>query len=100
MSHPVITAWHRVVDSRDPSGLDDAGRDAVFTPVVIRPQRGRRSPGLLTAAMQVLTARAGLLRGSSRPMTPLEFETVLDGVVVNGVDLIRWTTAAGSSTSR
>lgn len=95
MSHPVITAWHRVVDSRDPSGLDALlADDAVFhSPVVHTPQRGKAlTRAYLAAAMQVLTGDGWryVREVVSTHDAVLEFETVIDGVVVNGVDLIHW----------
>ena len=95
--HP-IAAWHRLVQEHDPRGLDallDA--DAVFlSPVVHTPQRGRQLAAMyLTAAFQVFfnpTFRyVREIIGASDAM--LEFETEIDGVQVNGVDLIRWNAA-------
>jgi hypothetical protein len=92
--HP-IDAWHALVRSNDPSGLDALlAEDAVFvSPVVHTPQRGRtRARAYLAAAFQVFfnpTFRyVREIRGASDAM--LEFETEIDGVVVNGVDIVRW----------
>jgi hypothetical protein len=92
--HPLET-WHRMVRTRDPSGLDALlAEDVVFhSPVVHSPQRGRKlTAGYLTAAMRVLGNPAFRyvreITGESDAM--LEFETEIDGVVVNGVDIIRW----------
>ena len=93
--HSPIHRWHRMVDARDPRGLDELlAEDAVFhSPVVHTPQRGKRITGLyLRAAFEVFFS--GEFRyvreivGSHDAM--LEFETVMDGVTVNGVDLIHW----------
>lgn len=95
--HP-IAAWHRLVRDHDPRGLDallDA--DAVFlSPVVHTPQRGRKLTAMyLTAAFQVFfnpTFRyVREIVGPSDAM--LEFETEIDGVLVNGVDIIQWNDA-------
>jgi SnoaL-like domain len=92
--HP-IEVWHRLVKERNASGLDallDA--DAVFvSPVVHTPQRGKRITGAyLAAAFQVFfnpTFRyVREIVGSSDAM--LEFETEIDGILVNGVDIIKW----------
>lgn len=92
--HP-IEAWHRLVQSRDPSGLDALlAEDAVFhSPVVHTPQRGRaRVAAYLTAALHVFVGpdfryvREIVGDGEAA----LEFETGIDGLQVNGVDLIRW----------
>lgn len=95
--HP-IAVWHRLVEERNPRGLDallDA--NAVFlSPVVHTPQRGRRLVAMyLAAAFQVLcnpTFRyVREIVGSTDAM--LEFETEIEGVSVNGVDIIKWNEA-------
>jgi hypothetical protein len=71
--------------------------DAVFhSPVVHTPQRGRkRAAAYLSAAFHVFfnpTFRyVREIVGASDAM--LEFETEIDGVLVNGVDLIKWNEA-------
>ena len=95
--HP-IAVWHRLVKERNPRGLDallDA--DAVFlSPVMHTPQRGKKVTSMyLTAAFQVFfneTFRyVREIVGHSDAV--LEFETEIDGVFVNGVDIIRWNDA-------
>lgn len=95
--HP-IAVWHRLVEERNPRGLDallDA--NAVFlSPVVHTPQRGRKLAAMyLAAAFQVLcnpTFRyVREIVGSTDAM--LEFETEIEGVSVNGVDIIKWNEA-------
>ena len=95
--HPV-KVWHRLVEERDTRGLNDLlDDDAVFlSPVVHTPQRGKRiTAAYLSAAFQVFfnpTFRyVREIIGASDAM--LEFETELDGVVVNGVDIIKWNEA-------
>lgn len=92
--HPLET-WHRLVRTHDPSGLNVLlAEDAVFhSPVVHTPQRGKKlTSWYLSAAFKLLinpTFRyVREIVGPSDAM--LEFETEIDGVVVNGVDLIRW----------
>jgi len=95
--HP-IEVWHRLVQERNPRGLDvllDA--DAVFvSPVMHTPQRGKKATAMyLAAAFQVfLNPTFRYVReivGTTDAM--LEFETEMDGVLVNGVDLIKWNEA-------
>jgi hypothetical protein len=93
-----LAAWHRLVRTQDPSGLDELlAEDAVFvSPVVHTPQRGRPiAAAYLRAAFQVFfnpTFRyVREIVGPEDAM--LEFETTIDGVVVNGVDIIRWNEA-------
>ena len=92
--HPLQT-WHRLVRDHDPSALDSLlAEDAVFySPVVHSPQRGRAlTAGYLRAAFQVFfnpTFRyVREIVGTSDAM--LEFETEIDGIIVNGVDIIKW----------
>jgi len=95
--HP-IAVWHRLVRERQPEGLDTLlDGDAVFvSPVVHTPQRGKQlATRYLAAAFQVFfnpTFRyVREIVGTSDAM--LEFETEIDGVLVNGVDIIKWNEA-------
>jgi hypothetical protein len=94
MTDPVAT-WHDLVARRDPRGLDALlADDAVFhSPVVHTPQRGKAIvAAYLGAALRVFgndTFRyVRELRGERDAM--LEFELELDGIAINGIDLLRW----------
>ena len=90
-----LAAWHRQVITRSPSGLDDLlADDAVFySPVVHTPQRGKKNTAAyLSAAFDVLsndTFRYVREIVGSRDAV-LEFEVEIDGITVNGVDIIVW----------
>jgi SnoaL-like domain len=94
MSHPIAT-WHDLVRSRDASGLEWLlADDAVFySPVVHTPQRGRA-----LAVRYLAAAFAVFFNDSFRYVREivgasdavLEFETEIDAISVNGVDLIKW----------
>ena len=95
--HPVAR-WHGILERRNPSELQSwLDEDAVFfSPVVHTPQRGRALTMLyLGAAFQVLfndTFRyVREIVGPNDAM--LEFEVVIDGTTINGVDLIKWNDA-------
>lgn len=95
--HP-IDAWHRLVEEQNPRGLDGLlDADAAFiSPVVHAPQRGKKITAMyLAAAFQVFfnpTFRyVREIVGNSDAM--LEFETEIDGILVNGVDIIKWNEA-------
>jgi hypothetical protein len=92
--HPLET-WHRLVRTQDPSGLDALLDDnAVFySPVVHAPQRGKALVAAYLGAAFAVFFNASFryvreIVGPSDAM--LEFETEIDGIVVNGVDLIKW----------
>lgn len=92
---PALAAWHDLVSRRDPSGLADLlAPDAVFhSPVVHRPQEGRDLVILyLTGALHVLgnDSFRYVREVVGKHDAVLEFLVDLDGVVVNGVDMIRW----------
>ena len=98
MTAHALDTWHRLVRSQDAAGLDALlADDAVFySPVVHTPQRGRKLAAMyLGAAFQVLFnpdfRYVREIVGESDAM--LEFETEIDGVLVNGVDLIKWNDA-------
>jgi hypothetical protein len=93
-----VARWHAVVESGDPAALHDLlDPDAVFeSPVVHTPQRGRAiASRYLLGALAVLNNDSFRYLGEWRAerSAVLEFETVLDGVTVNGVDMIWWSEA-------
>jgi hypothetical protein len=95
MTDSALETWHRLVRTHDLSGLNALlAEDAVFhSPVVHTPQRGRKLAALyLSAAFHVFfNPTFHYVReivGPSDAM--LEFETEIDGILVNGVDLIKW----------
>jgi len=95
--HPLDT-WHRLVRTHDVSGIAALlADDAVFhSPVVHTLQAGRTPVArYLGAAFDVFFNPSFRyvreIVGASDAM--LEFETEIEGVHVNGVDLIRWNDA-------
>lgn len=95
--HPIAT-WHRMVQDRNPLGLDALlDENAVFlSPVVHAPQVGRKlTAKYLSAALHVFVNPTfhyvREIIGSNDAM--LEFETEIDGILVNGVDIIQWNDA-------
>lgn len=94
----VIDRWHQMVASANPEGLDTLlADDAVFySPVVHSPQVGKAITQMyLSAAFLVLFngnfRYAREIIGERDAM--LEFETEIDGIKINGVDIIRWNEA-------
>ena len=95
MTHHPLDVWHQMVRDQDPSGLATwLAEDAVFhSPVVHTPQRGKvLTAAYLSAAFRVFfNPTFRYVREIVGPRDAmLEFETEIDGLQVNGVDLIRW----------
>jgi hypothetical protein len=89
-----VAAWHAIAVSRDPAGLDALlADDVVFrSPAVHTPQEGKQvTTAYLAAAVVVLgptlTYRRELYAERS---AVLEFEAVLDGLTVHGIDMMQW----------
>ena len=98
MTVNALESWHRLVRTRDPSGLQALlAEDAVFhSPVVHTPQRGRAIVArYLGAAFQVFfNSSFRYVREITGPTDAmLEFETEIGGILVNGIDLIKWNEA-------
>jgi hypothetical protein len=98
MPSQVIERWHAILASRELAELDDLiADDAVFhSPVVHSPQRGKEiTVFYLTAAFHVLLdAQFRYVRevvGTHDAV--LEFTAEIDGIHVNGVDMIHWNDA-------
>ena len=90
-----IDAWHAVVKSRDNQALSDLiADDAVFhSPLVHTPQAGKAlTTGYLTAALHVLANDSFryVREVNEGEHSILEFALELDGIAVNGVDMIEW----------
>jgi len=87
--------WHRFVVSRDSAELDTLlSDDVVFhSPVVHTPQVGKAVTGMYLRAAMLVLGNDGFRylnewRGDRSAV--LEFETTIDGILVNGVDMIDW----------
>jgi hypothetical protein len=90
-----LKTWHEVVKSRDMKVLSTLLADEVVfhSPVVHTPQRGKAiTLKYLQGAMHVLNSEH--FRYEREIVGPrdalLEFVTEIDGVLINGIDLIRW----------
>ncbi len=95
MTNNPLAGWNRMVGDNDPAGIEALlVEDAVFhSPVVHTLQHGRKlTARYLTAAFHVFSnptfRYVREIVGDRDAM--LEFETEIDGVLVNGVDLIKW----------
>jgi len=93
MSSPGLDKWYAYMKSHDAKALWDLLHpDAVFeSPVVHTPQRGRDITfKYLTSAAKVLGGPTFKYLGEWRNDTGavLEFENAIDGIKLNGVDII------------
>ncbi len=95
MIKDTIATWHKLLEEKDAAGLDNLLADDVvfYSPVVHTPQKGKQITTLyLTAALFVFANEnfkyvRELISGNN---AVLEFTTVIDGITVNGVDMITW----------
>ena len=87
-----LELWHDIIAQRDPGRLDEIlAPDCVFySPVVHTPQKGRELTRFyLTGAMQVFNEGFHYVKEVVTPEhAVLEFECELDGILVNGVDIM------------
>ena len=95
---PTIARWHQIARAKDTAGLDAIlADDAVFeSPVVHTPQLGKAITfKYLHAALHVLNndSFTYLNQWHSERSAVLEFQSTIEGIVVNGVDIIRWNDA-------
>jgi hypothetical protein len=89
-----LAGWHRVVEARDPAGLDDLlAEDCVFrSPAVHAPQEGKElTTAYLSAALVVLGPTLTYRRAWwDDESAVLEFTAELDGLTLHGIDMLSW----------
>ena len=95
MGTPALDTWHRLIEEKSAAGLDDIlADDAVFhSPVVHTPQEGKQLTKLyLSTAIMVLGGSnftyVREVIGDSDAV--LEFTAEVNGVHINGVDMVHW----------
>ncbi|MDR3506391.1 MAG: nuclear transport factor 2 family protein [Caulobacteraceae bacterium] len=92
---PTIQAWHAYMASRDPAALDALlAEDVVFeSPVVHTPQKGKAITTKYLAAAAVVLGNPSfryLDAWYGADSAVLEFACEIEGISVNGIDMIRW----------
>jgi ketosteroid isomerase-like protein len=95
MIENTIAEWHKLIKTKDAAGLDNIlAENVVFhSPIVHTPQEGKPITILyLTAALYVFNNESfkyirEVISGNN---AFLEFSTVIEGITVNGVDMITW----------
>jgi hypothetical protein len=95
MTVSTVTAWHELVRSRSVKGLDALLADNVVfhSPVVHTPQIGKAiTLQYLSAAFHVFGNESfRYVRELTGPHDAvLEFQVEIDGIGVNGVDMLKW----------
>ncbi len=90
-----LARWHEVIETQNTKLLSDLLADDVvfFSPVVHKPQKGKAISFLyLSAAFTVLANDDFEYTGEYLAETAavLEFRTIIDGIEINGVDMITW----------
>jgi hypothetical protein len=95
MTVNALASWHQLVDERNANGLDSLLADNVVfhSPVVHTPQVGKAiTRQYLAAAFRVFSDPSFRyvreVIGSRDAV--LEFQVEIEGISVNGVDMIKW----------
>ena len=87
-----LETWHQIIEQRDADRLEEIlAEDCVFySPVVHTPQAGRELTTMyLTGAMAVFNDSFRYVKEVvTSDHAVLEFECDMDGILVNGVDII------------
>ena len=95
MTIDTLTVWHGLVKSRNASGLNSLLADNIVfhSPVVHTPQVGKAiTIQYLSAAFHVFVNESfKYVREVIGPSDAvLEFQVDIDGISVNGVDMLKW----------
>ena len=95
MTIPTLDTWHELVRTKNMEGLSSLLADKVtfYSPVVHTPQTGKEiAIQYLSAAFHVFFNESfRYVREITGPReAALEFEVEIDGISVNGIDLIKW----------
>jgi hypothetical protein len=93
-----LEAWHEIVRTRDGAALESLLDDDVIfeSPVVHTPQLGKRVTSLYLRAALALLNNEKFRYDNEWPgpsSAVLEFVTEVDGITINGVDIISWNEA-------
>ncbi len=98
MKPSALARWRAITETRDAAALDALLADdvAFLSPVVHKPRVGKAlTKAYLAAALDVLGNETFRYVGewSGENSAVLEFVTIVDGVEINGVDVIDWNAA-------
>lgn len=91
-----LVRWHEILDSKDFNALDDllADNATFISPVVHTPQVGKQVTGMYLKAAAMMLVAGGNFRYLNEwwndTSAVLEFEAVVNGITINGIDMIFW----------
>ena len=90
-----LESWHQIIFNQDKKKLIEVlADDVVFhSPVVHTPQKGKQITFMyLSAAFEVLFNNTFkyVREVENKTDTLLEFEVEIDGILINGIDMISW----------
>lgn len=91
-----LQRWHEILDSKDLNALDDllADNATFISPVVHTPQVGKQVTGMYLKAAAMMLVAGGNFRYLNEwwndSSAVLEFEAVVNGITINGIDMIFW----------
>jgi len=91
----IMQKWHKVVETKNINLLDDmlADNAKLYSPVVHTVQEGKEITRMYLAGAAMVLANDSfkyVREVYDNDFALLEFETVLNGIFVNGVDMISW----------
>jgi len=94
----VVKQWHEVLEAGDLKGLDKllAPKCVFFSPVVFKPQEGRRLTRTYLAAAYQMFQGSGfhyVKEVVGEQAAVLEFNATIDNVLIDGIDMITWNEA-------
>ncbi|WP_420581378.1 nuclear transport factor 2 family protein [Reichenbachiella sp.] len=99
MNNSPLTQWHEMLESKDISQLDQIidAKCIFHSPIVFKPQEGKRLTLMyLTAAFQMFMEAdyfKYIKEIVENQNAALEFNTEIDGILIDGIDLISWNEA-------
>ena len=94
----LVQQWHELIKSKNADGLSSILAEEVvfYSPVVFKAQEGKQLATLyLSAAYYVLLNEhfKYVKEILNDRQAALEFETQIDGITINGIDIITWNEA-------
>jgi len=91
-----LARWHAMLETRNLNDLDDllADNATFFSPVVHTPQVGKQVTSLYLKSAALMLVAGGTFRYLNEwwndSSAVLEFEAVVNGITINGIDMMFW----------